>query len=277
MHAAQKERPLPTRVTSIFHTCAKSWLTPVDRRIFPGPMRSRMRWSNWRRQRLATPRRLNKTPYLSDDIVEKLNEGTSYKHNAALILDSAAAFFGRDNVGLCGVSHFFKVAAVAERADAMHAIEFLNKRGANIKFSSVAEPPSESQWHTKEGSDVCKAFVKALALAKVGYSCAHKLYGQAQKKNDAHTIAFLECCIFEAGEKMRCLSEAVTHLKAVKGDKHAIKNFDRELECKNPCFAKAAAIEAVVPCKLQIGTMKRLLATETFALSWKFMKEESGW
>jgi hypothetical protein len=49
-----------------------------------------------------------------------------------------------------------------------------------------------------EESDVCKAFVKALALAKVGYCCAHKLYGQAQKKNDAHTIAFLECCIFEA-------------------------------------------------------------------------------
>ena len=38
---------------------------------------------------------------------------------------------------------------MAERADAMHAIEFLNKRGANIKFSSVAEPPSESEWHTK--------------------------------------------------------------------------------------------------------------------------------
>lgn len=55
-----------------------------------------------------------------------------------------------------------------------------------------------------EGSDVCKAFVKALALAKVGYSCAHKLYGQAQKRNDAHTIAFLECCIFEAVSPLCC-------------------------------------------------------------------------
>ena len=49
-----------------------------------------------------------------------------------------------------------------------------------------------------EGSDVLKAFTKFLALAKVGYNCAHKLYGEAQKKNDAHTIKFLECAIFEA-------------------------------------------------------------------------------
>ena len=48
---------------------------------------------------------------------------------------------------------------------------------------------------------------------------------------------------------MRCLSDMVSHLKAVEKDKHAIKNFDRELECKTCCMAKAAAIEAVIPCK----------------------------
>lgn len=32
-----------------------------------------------------------------------------YKYHAAYIFDSAAAFFGRDNVGLPGVAHFFKV------------------------------------------------------------------------------------------------------------------------------------------------------------------------
>lgn len=48
---------------------------------------------------------------------------------------------------------------------------------------------------------------------------------------------------------MRCLAYYVTHLKAVKGDKHAIKNLDRELECKTCCLAKAAGVEAVVPCK----------------------------
>ena len=48
---------------------------------------------------------------------------------------------------------------------------------------------------------------------------------------------------------MRCLAWYVSHLKCVEGDKHAIKNFDRELECKTPCLAKAAGIEAVIPCK----------------------------
>lgn len=48
---------------------------------------------------------------------------------------------------------------------------------------------------------------------------------------------------------MRCLAWYVSHLKVVKGDKHAIKNFDREIECKTPCLAKAAGIEAVIPCR----------------------------
>jgi hypothetical protein len=32
-----------------------------------------------------------------------------FKYHSAFIFDSAAAFFGRDNVGLPGVAHFFKV------------------------------------------------------------------------------------------------------------------------------------------------------------------------
>lgn len=41
----------------------------------------------------------------------------------------------------------------------------------------------------------------------------------------------------------------VTHLKLVKDDCHAIKNFDRELECKTCRFAKAAGVEAVIPSR----------------------------
>ena len=42
-----------------------------------------------------------------------------------------------------------QVSAVAERTDASAATDFLNKRGANVKWCSVAEPPSEREWHTK--------------------------------------------------------------------------------------------------------------------------------
>ena len=58
---------------------------------------------------------------------------------------------------------------------------------------------------------------------------------------------------------MRCLAWYVSHLKAVEGDKHAIKNFDRELECKTPCLAKAAGIEAVIPCKCALIFASSLL------------------
>ncbi len=32
-----------------------------------------------------------------------------YKFNSAHIFDSAAAYFGSDNVGLCGIAWYFKV------------------------------------------------------------------------------------------------------------------------------------------------------------------------
>ena len=48
---------------------------------------------------------------------------------------------------------------------------------------------------------------------------------------------------------MRYLAWYVTHLKAVDKDKHAIKNFDRELECKTCAMAKAAGVEAVIPSR----------------------------
>lgn len=48
-------------------------------------------------------------------------------------------------------------------------------------------------------------------------------------------------------EKMKCLAEDVTHLKTVQDDKHAIKNFDCELEKKCCDLAKYVAIEIGMP------------------------------
>jgi len=42
-----------------------------------------------------------------------------------------------------------QVLAVNDRADAMEAVEFLNKRGGNVKFEKIAEPPSEDDWSKK--------------------------------------------------------------------------------------------------------------------------------
>ena len=36
-----------------------------------------------------------------------------YKFNSAHIFDSAAAYFGSDNVGLCGIAWYYKVRIVA--------------------------------------------------------------------------------------------------------------------------------------------------------------------
>lgn len=48
---------------------------------------------------------------------------------------------------------------------------------------------------------------------------------------------------------MACWSKYVTHLKLVANDKHAIKNFDRELACVLEDYSAAAGLEAVIPPK----------------------------
>jgi ferritin heavy chain len=39
--------------------------------------------------------------------------------------------------------------AAADRADSYEAIDFVNKRGGNVKFRGIAEPPAEEKWHVK--------------------------------------------------------------------------------------------------------------------------------
>ena len=52
-------------------------------------------------------------------------------------------------------------------------------------------------------------------------------------------------------KKVACWCHYVTHLKLVAGDKHAIKDFDRELACALEDYSMAAAIEATIPAKCE--------------------------
>ena len=47
----------------------------------------------------------------------------------------------------------------------------------------------------------------------------------------------------------------MTHLKMVAADKHAIKDFDRELSCILEDYSYAAGIEAVIPAKCAFHQM----------------------
>lgn len=42
-----------------------------------------------------------------------------------------------------------QVLGVIDRADAWEAVDFLNKRGGNVKFGKIAPPPSEEEWSKK--------------------------------------------------------------------------------------------------------------------------------
>ena len=60
-------------------------------------------------------------------------------------------------------------------------------------------------------------------------------------------------------KKVACWSHYVTHLKLVAGDKHAIKDFDRELACALEDYSMAAAIEATIPAKCESFQNSKLL------------------
>jgi ferritin heavy chain len=76
------------------------------------------------------------------------------------------------------------------------------------------------------------------------------------------TAAYLRVVGHESGaqgEKIKCLSEDLTHLKLVHNDKHALKNFDRELEKRNRQLAKCVGIETALPARCAFTPGKAIL------------------
>lgn len=205
----------------------------------------------------------------SKNVDEGLYKCIEYSHNVAAMFESMSAFFSRDNVGLPGISLFFKVFAQAERNDYFKVYDFLSKRGAAVHIGPTAAPPSD--WSVgKEMSDVTHCFTKALALLKVAVDEAADLEAMACKEKDALAVEFLNCAILEQSEKVRHLSHYLAHLKVVENQKLGIKEFDRRITFEIEDLAWAAGVEAAIPARLLMGTMARARGCQNKAL------EQSG-
>ncbi|KAK9844109.1 hypothetical protein WJX81_004691 [Elliptochloris bilobata] len=196
-----------------------------------------------------------KTSTLSDELVSGLNCAMNYSANVERLYRSAAIYFDRDNVGLPGVSMFFKVAGVCVMNEQYKIADWLNKRGGRVSFEPVAAPSTE---HCEEHSDVLAAFVKSLAAVKVGFEKGNKLYEAATKAGDAHAVDFVSTSLRQKSECLRLGSHIVTHLKLVEKDKHAIKNFDRSLPNCLVDLAFSAGIESTASAKLIKGSIERV-------------------
>lgn len=111
-----------------------------------------------------------------------------------------------------------------------------------------------------EGSDVLQAFTKSLALAKVGYKCAHKLYGEAQKNNDADTARFLECAIFEAVSGLLHISVSVSLHYVLHGN-FCISSDHSVACCSGPTLQPSTAL--AVPLRLAMVIVLSLACTSS--------------
>lgn len=109
--------------------------------------------------------RLSWNDISSTEFDDALNEHISLHYHNSMVLDSAALYFNRDNVGLQGVSQWARASAVDARNVAMRFADFLSKTGGAAKIGAVGAPPVE--FHADSHSDVLSFFSKALAAAKV--------------------------------------------------------------------------------------------------------------
>ncbi|CAK9862199.1 unnamed protein product [Sphagnum jensenii] len=208
-------------------------------------------------------RPLGRVQTANSEVDDNFNKCITFHQTAAALFTSTSAFFARDNVALPGVAFYFKILAQCEINDSWLVIDFLAKRGAVVQFGPVAAPPSDWVTSHQEFSEVTTAFSKNLALYKVAAKKCAETMALARKVNDVQAIVFLQKCMQQMDEKLRCASHYVAYLRTAEKDPHAMKTFDRRLPFEVEELAFAAGTEAAIQTRLMIGSTLRAECRET--------------
>ncbi|KAL3162081.1 hypothetical protein ABBQ38_009147 [Trebouxia sp. C0009 RCD-2024] len=203
------------------------------------------------------------TSAASKEVGAGINTGIQAHYNHAAMFDSMSHFFSRDNVGLPGVSLFFKVAAQVERNDAYLMADFLTKRGQHPVVGATHSPPRDFNFDSC--SAVLGCFIKALAIAKVEYQKVSDLYKIATQAGDVHAVDFLCNTVRAVSYKMNQGAHYIAHLKIVEDNKLAMKEFDRRLPFELEDLAMAAGLESTLPSRLMMGSIMRAQMQQTKA------------
>eukprot|EP00884_Botryococcus_braunii_P012646 jgi/Botrbrau1/21382/Bobra.0216s0004.1 len=197
--------------------------------------------------------------------------GCSVYFSSAYLYDAFAAYFDRDNVGMPGTSCFFKIAALTDRNYAYLVIDHLNKRGGRAILAPLTAPPIEPEG---KQTSTLNAFELALALVKDRFQRIRLICPVAEKNNDKDTVYFLQRIMEEESNKIRKYAHNVAKLRKLGSDESGLMFFDERCPEKCQDQAIAAAVEAIVPCKLYEGTMSRERKRQSAAVEDNFFAED---
>jgi ferritin heavy chain len=163
---------------------------------------------------------LAKQNFSADDA---LNQQISVDQTAAQTYDAMAAYFGRDDVALPGLSRFFTSRTHEESAHAQKLIDYLNMRGGRVVLTNIPQPNTE--WKSAQN-----AIEASLQLEKDVNKSLLNMTALAEDQGDFQLDNYLKFgFLSEQVKSIEQLSKMLTQLNRVGGDGLGLYLWDQEL------------------------------------------------
>lgn len=158
---------------------------------------------------------------------KKLNDQINLELLASHQYLFLASYFGRDDVGLNKLVKYFNKASLEERDHAMLLINYQNKRGGQVKLTTISKPEVE----LKESQNVWDAFEYALLIEKIVNKQLLELHTIADNNNDPQCQDFLEGTLLnEQVDAISELSKILSQLKMIGNNNYGIWDFINKLD-----------------------------------------------
>ena len=163
----------------------------------------------------------------STETERKLNDQINLELLASHQYLFLASYFGRDDIGLNQLVKYFNKASLEERGHAELLINYQNKRGGQVKLSTIPKPEVE----LKESQNVWDAFEYALLIEKIVNKQLLELHKIADNNNDPQCQDFLEGTLLnEQVDAISELSKILSQLKMIGSNKYGIWEFINKLD-----------------------------------------------
>ncbi|KAK9728223.1 hypothetical protein K7432_001168 [Basidiobolus ranarum] len=142
---------------------------------------------------------------------------------ASYTYTSLAAYFGRDNVALPGLTKFFRDSAQEEYEHAQKLIDYVNQRGGRVSFQPIPVPNIE--WDSAKN-----AIEATLQLEKDVNKSLLNLHNISAEQGDPQMCDFLEGhYLTEQVEAIKKISDMLTQLNRVGGEGLGLYLWDQNL------------------------------------------------
>ncbi|XP_073829961.1 ferritin 3 heavy chain homologue [Musca autumnalis] len=162
---------------------------------------------------------------------DALNKQINLEMNAFYRYLAMAFHFNRSDVASAGAFRFFKTASDEEHQHAVTIMDYMNKRGGDIKLMPI-ESPKQTYESIKE------AMVEALNMEKSVNTALLEAHAIASKNNDPNMCGFLESNFLqEQVDGIKQLADYITQIETSECELSSYL-FDKHLLNEGPSMHK---------------------------------------